>query len=266
MHHVERYLPTIKALATRALDMAVDASPNKPREGEFVCSLMVAVPVARSLLGETDLDLTDAIESVKRLLKRRKKKVVDGLGHDRLAYHFLLYDLTHRVILQLDEGAPDTWPDPPRSDGQIHHDWLHMLCEERLITGFMSWQVSNETKPLHQQKPEDSPDAWVYRELVGLHGVFGMFSAGYLDCEDIAGPVARYHLQHTQPDYTTYQPWALAAFLWFPETVGFAEQQLHDVQTHLSIEGPAGALVPGLLLADAYATLRELLDAESPSE
>ena len=47
----------------------------------------------------------------------------------------------------------------------------------------------------------------------------------------------------------------MAAFLGRPETVPFAEQQLHDVESHLAIAGPAGALLPGLLLADAYASL-----------
>ena len=113
--------------------------------------------------------------------------------------------------------------------------------------------------PFEVQSIDEAPDAWVYREMTSLHGLFGLFSV-YDDMalENRCLGICRYHLQHTQPDYTTYQPWALAAFLYFPETVAFGEQQLHDVATHLSVEGPPGALVPGLLLADAWATLNDL--------
>ncbi len=132
------------------------------------------------------------------------------------------------------------------------------------MAALVTWGPVQGEGPLHAMASDDTPDTWVYRELVGIHGAFGTFVANsYDEPGEIARRAARYHLHHTQPDYTTYQPWALAAFLWFPETVSFAEQQLHDVQTHLSIEGAAGALVPGLLLADAYATLTELLEKTS---
>ncbi|XAL98538.1 hypothetical protein OT109_13230 [Phycisphaeraceae bacterium D3-23] len=109
---------------------------------------------------------------------------------------------------------------------------------------------------LHTQTADDTPDAWVYRELTGLHAL-------HLASQVARGAgwaarcalVAEYHLEHTQPDYTTYQPWALPAFAEGDATAVFAEQQLHDVQTHLAIEGQGGALLPGLLLADASASL-----------
>lgn len=109
---------------------------------------------------------------------------------------------------------------------------------------------------LHAQTADDTPDAWVYRELTGLHALYLASQvtrdAGWaVRCRQVAA----YHVEHTQPDYTTYQPWALAAFAEDASTAGFAEQQLHDVQTHLAIEGPGGALLPGLLLGDAAASL-----------
>ncbi len=96
--------------------------------------------------------------------------------------------------------------------------------------------------------------------MCALHGLFAVGAAesetGLLKR---ARRAARYHVEHTQPDYTTYQPWALSAFACWPETAVFAEQQLHDVTSHLSIERGPGALVPGLLLADAWATLDMLV-------
>jgi hypothetical protein len=109
---------------------------------------------------------------------------------------------------------------------------------------------------LHPQSAGDTPDAWVYRELTGLHALHlaaqvTRETGWAVRCRQVAA----YHLEHTQPDYTTYQPWALAVFAEDGGTAVFAEQQLHDVQTHLAIEGAGGALLPGLLLADAAASL-----------
>ncbi|MFI4859970.1 MAG: hypothetical protein ACIAXF_04730 [Phycisphaerales bacterium JB063] len=109
---------------------------------------------------------------------------------------------------------------------------------------------------LHPQTADDTPDAWVYRELTGLHALHLASQVGRgAGWAARCAQVSAYHLDHTQPDYTTYQPWALSAFAEGESTAVFAEQQLHDVQTHLAIEGPGGALLPGLLLADAAASL-----------
>ena len=101
-------------------------------------------------------------------------------------------------------------------------------------------------------------EPWTYRELTGLHGLHLLS----LDTQDTqlaerTRSIALHHQHHTQPDYTTYQPWALAAFCGQPDTVLFAEQQLHDVETHLHVEGPSRAVVVALLLADATLTLEQ---------
>ena len=252
MDHVARYLPTIKTLAQRALDVAVDASPTKPRQGEFVRSLMLGVPAAQRLLGCADSSADQAVLALKQASETHAPKFVDGVGHARLVYHYLLLDLVCRA------ECAGLLIDPPRSDEQVHHEALRDLCEHRAARRPLAESFSGEGA-LHEQTAADAPEAWVYREMVALHGLVGMFCLhGGAALALRVRSAAVYHLHHTQPDYTTYQPWGLAAFLWFPETVSFAEQQLHDVQTHLSLAGPAGALVPGLLLADAYATLGEL--------
>ena len=274
--HVRKYLPIVERLAEKALDMAIDASPTKPREGEFVRSLMVAVPVANALLGrEPKGDPGLAVEAIVQAAEASNPKIVDGRGHARLAYHYLLFDLVRRGELLREEECGDAVfrIDPPPHDDLIHHRCLYRMCMCRgEIAPLVEWVPYEEgLKPYHEQTVNDTPDTWVYREMVALHGQFNwiIHHNHVLDApEDQAHAVARYHLAHTQPDYTTYQPWALAAFLYFPDTVGFAEQQLHDVETHLYTEGPPGALVPGLLLADAVATLRSVLrqnDEPSPA-
>jgi len=116
---------------------------------------------------------------------------------------------------------------------------------------------SNSRDSLWPRDSDDAIDDWTYRELVGLHALDRLATVTARDdWRQRAHQVAAFHEGHTQPDYITYQPWALAAFARRQETVMFAQQQLHDVTVHLSTGGPAAALVPGLLLADAAAALR----------
>ncbi|HMB94496.1 MAG TPA: hypothetical protein VKK61_00505, partial [Tepidisphaeraceae bacterium] len=67
--------------------------------------------------------------------------------------------------------------------------------------------------------PSDNPETHWYHELVLLHA-----AASYaVQSEDrtIATAVARnaqFHLEQTQPDHATNQPWALFAFIWNPLT------------------------------------------------
>ena len=112
------------------------------------------------------------------------------------------------------------------------------------------------TGPLHEQGPDDAPDFWTYQELTALHA-WDALAEWFEDPRgrDRVAAAARWHMGHTQPDYTTYQPWALAAFGRRDETRGFAEQQMHDAETHLNLAGGAGSVVAGLLLADAWALL-----------
>lgn len=91
--------------------------------------------------------------------------------------------------------------------------------------------------------PDESLDAWTYRELAGLHAVETMARAwpdrglwGWVD------RVAAYHVENTQPDNITGQPWAVAAFARSLEGAMFAEQQLHDAEIYFRNEraGAAG--------------------------
>jgi hypothetical protein len=69
-----------------------------------------------------------------------------------------------------------------------------------------------------------------------------------------ARDIALYHLEYTQPDHVTAQPWAVLVFAAWPDTASFADQQLHDTQVYWR-QGAGGTgggdLVPALLLSDA---------------
>jgi len=66
--------------------------------------------------------------------------------------------------------------------------------------------------------------------------------------------IAMYHLENTQPDNATNQPWGLFAFLWSAKTRSFAEQQMHDATAH---SGGAVSPLAAMLLADAADCLAE---------
>lgn len=108
---------------------------------------------------------------------------------------------------------------------------------------------------LHALHPDESLDAWTYRELAGVHALANLAvlrrNRGWARRVQ---EVARYHLEHTQPDYVTTQPWGLFAFVWSDGAEPLADQQLHDVTSMPATAGgerSKAAALTGLLLADA---------------
>lgn len=123
------------------------------------------------------------------------------------------------------------------------------------VPGHISGDGSNRALHLWDQQ-QDSPDAWAYRELVGLHALSNLaLVRRNRQWATRVQEIAMYHLEHTQPDFFTYEPWGLFGFLWSAKSRPFAEQQLHDVQTHLANATGPKCMAPGLLLADAAASL-----------
>ncbi len=253
--HLDRYLPMVRDLAAKALDMAVDGSPTRPRQGERVVSLMLGVPAARKLLG-AEVDLSAELEVMRTAGGDPNARFTDGVGNHRKAYWYLLMDLYQRFA--------DDPLEVPKAKRWEHEQLWQQLIEYRQAVSMILWMPpGEEPEPLHEQTLDDAPEDWTYRELVGLHALLHL-AVLHRDSTplEIAKQVALYHQHHTQPDYTTYQPWGLPAFLAFPETIPFAEQQLHDVTTHLALEGGPGALLPGLLLADTVWALEQLCGRE----
>lgn len=214
---------------------------------------------------------------------RRPVEACDGRGHARPVYGALFTQVVNRALALL--GPPVGPEDPPeraelpcraielfaharlgmwwgaRDGDPARAPWLALqeIGWHRLLAGVETEPLAHAFDhllpegPLHQQGLEVTPDVWVYRELTTLHALDAIARGPYANTR-LTGRVrsaCRYHTHHTQPDYTTYQPWALGAFLRVPEARVLAEQQLHDVAAHLAIEGPAGAAVPALLLAEA---------------
>ena len=280
-----------RRLAGRALSMAVDGSAHRPRAGEARVSMLLARRAARGLLGDTAGDRCDAGPTPAQALRRLGTqaaeaggvlpRLADGVGHRRGVYGPLCLHLLLSAVAQAGGGGEVRREVQVLAgclsqagevggavgvDVALWHAVARLECAMLLDApdaGAAALQaigaavsVSGRGGALHPQSPDDTPDAWVYRELTGLHALYlAAQIAGDPSWAARCAQAAVYHLGHTQPDYTTYQPWGLACFSADVETAVFAEQQLHDVQTHLSIEGPGGALLPGLLLADAAAAM-----------
>ena len=256
LHDVSRYRGLIQSVAEQAVAAAVDASPHRARPDEVRYSLTQMLPAARRLLGQ-DVELKAPPTGL-------RVSFVDGRGQQRPVYRCLAAYLHWRATGDCPVMRLDGSGDPAIGLWQLWHRQAEggavSLSDVEAIVG-LGANAGGEDAPLRPQSSDESPDHWTYRELTGLHALQAIASGSSLDDETraalrgrIAG-VARYHQQHTQPDYTTYQPWAVSAFLSEPATTWFAEQQLHDVQTHLAIEGGGGAVLPALLLASAYADL-----------
>jgi hypothetical protein len=131
---------------------------------------------------------------------------------------------------------------------------LHRLNARLAPTGWLS--------PPHHADDEIQPDVLSYREIIALHNVYALGRL-YANPELIARThaVADMHVEFTQTDYFTSQPWGLACFLSRPSTVMLGEQQLNDCSIIVSQQAllpghPPGA-INALILADAWIALHE---------
>ena len=113
--------------------------------------------------------------------------------------------------------------------------------------------IAHQTPAGHflQPSPNDNLESWWYAELVLLHAV-GTRAAVTNDAGAYraAERAASYHLNETQPDHATSEPWAVFPFLLQPATQSLAEQLLHNA----SMAPPSATSL--LLLADALYCLR----------
>jgi hypothetical protein len=267
------YAGVAQSLARQALSVATDNAPHRAREGEKRFPLAKVLPATRMLIGDAEADdrlsVTDTVLELSQTLAEPNGHVTDGFGHHRPVYALLAIHLLGtaaklmgdlETLAQVKQAA--TLLLNRKSIGSDALDprlaaWRRLIARQHGLEEAEDLPLAcDEPAPLVSLGLNDLIDSWTYYELVGLHGLH--LSSLIEQDKALADRVrwaAEYHLGHTQPDYTTYQPWGLAAFASNPQTTVFAEQQLHDVATHLSIEGPGGAVMPALLLADAAATM-----------
>lgn len=230
--------------------------------------------------------LADAFKKNGGWEAKRAVDACDGHGHARPVYgalyaHVLLralafaHPVTPETLCEHNEAAEvgeklmellygtrlGLWRNSPEADVAMV-PWLNVLSADQAVAlaqGF-THQARNAMEAvipadehagaLHIQGMGDTQDTWVYRELTALHALDTVAQmSGDAALKERVLAACLYHTRHTQTDYTTYQPWALVAFLHQEETVSMADQQLHDVAAHFAIAGAPGAAVPAVLLA-----------------
>lgn len=270
-----RYVALMREWATRALDDSAGARAFVQTGGP---SVTLGAPAARLLLSPhaPAAPARASAAELARLLREHAIgpiKFADTFGFSRPAYYPLLVhlhlaalpeagDLAEQVAAQADgvAGVPDAslrlwWALCLDEAGeQLQQDAIR-----RHAAGVVAAvaDAPGDAGSLHRREGlDDLLDAWTFRELVGLHALAWMaIRTGNATWARRAAEIAVAHQAVTQPDYTTYQPWGVFAFLFTPETTLFADQQLHDTATNLHVERGGAGLVPGLLLADAAAAL-----------
>jgi hypothetical protein len=248
--HLTDYRPTLRRLIEQLLDVARDNWTHQPRAGEKRYRMSNLLPAARRLI-DAETSQTDDYPSPPA--DDLDVKFEDGHGHTRPAYRHLAIR-----IYQLARGSPQ-----PIQLSDTNEDFSSQLWQTLLkataknlsleaVRSAITQAVDLDADgPLHPQSVDEAMDHWTYRELVGLQALQGLATA--LASSEIQGRVtaaAAYHLAHTQPDYTTYQPWGLSAFLSSTPTVSLADQQIHDLTTQVHINSPASAIIASLILAD----------------
>jgi len=149
--------------------------------------------------------------------------------------------------------------------------WLLMLAQEHaglavpetlmkgLVRRGMAAVSRGAVAPLHAPAASSALEGFVYDDLCALHAAFNAAVMAGDRGEQLmaaAEKVVKWHVENTQPDNTTQEPWAVAAFAALDDTATFASQQVHDAIQRLTTS-PAprtdGGILAGLL-ADAIVT------------
>jgi len=196
-------------------------------------------------------------------------QIVDAAGHSRPVYRpLLVYSwllaAEREDEIQASSGSLQGWIE--RLDDSIVSSLV--FATSGMLLKNQTWSARAVEKFGHlidHQQPsgaffaEDSganPETRWYEELIALHAM-ASYAVRVNDqrAEQAAQRNALFHLEETQPDHASAQPWGLLAFAQFAPPM--ADQILHA----LTMQYPAGVTgVPLLLLTDALYGLRRLIE------
>lgn len=270
---------------------AASSTPPTPANARSVGFVM---PVAKHLLGGERLPreqlhrLTHDASGVDLPRADKPPRFVDGFGHTRPYYQWLTMHLCQLALRTQDQPFQfhATPPEAGAANEPTARQALPTLGRFDAVEAdpaLTLWMILPRFVALRGIEPltevmaavdriVDSPgpngelhafneaddllDAWWYRELVGLHALCNLaLLANNQRWLSRVDDIVDYHMDNTQPDHVTTQPWAVHAFALRQQTTIFAEQQMHDATTAMhNHEGRAGILA-GLLFADAAVML-----------
>ncbi|MCC6423689.1 MAG: hypothetical protein IT447_09455 [Phycisphaerales bacterium] len=197
-------------------------------------------------------------------------RIIDRNGHGRPIYRpLLVYALTRANVLTNHKGEMESFNWPAENLPANLAEPAAIACWEALSLFVAKIDGARNTFDqliARQQKsgsfllarPSDSPDMRWYYELVMLHAL-GSYAAQSGDPSAMKAMRhnALFHLEESQPDHATNQPWGLFAFIWVAEARPLADQLLHTLQTQHP-DGIGG--IAAILVADALLCLRCVAD------
>ena len=113
-----------------------------------------------------------------------------------------------------------------RGDGPVSTAWelwLSVLQKDEEHANALAqrlFRMQNADGTWHALNVDTNLDAFVFDELCTLHALGNAaIETGRLDWKERVRKGCLYHLENTQPDNTTNQPWALAAFAMHEDTL-----------------------------------------------
>jgi hypothetical protein len=218
-------------------------------------------------------DFTGIASACDRLLESGavELRVIDAAGHRRSHYPGLLLHAWRRTLAQLNglrtppphsggwaEGIERWRASLTATDDAVGRTWAaHARGEPESASSFQQLIDGQQSSgALLKPDPSQNPETLWYEELVLLHALTAYaVCSGNPKARAAASRAAEHHLNETQPDHATSEPWGLLAFILNPNTRSLADQMLHTVQV-LHPNGATG--VTAILLADVLDCLREL--------
>jgi hypothetical protein len=196
-------------------------------------------------------------------------RVIDAAGHQRPHYPGLLVYAWRRTLAKVESfltpaqasawaGGIEQWLEVLRKvSDPVGRAWATLALEGSVADSAFG-QLAKQQQPsgaLLKADPSKNPETLWYDELVLLHALTASAVRGGDAQMQSSLRAAEYHLNETQPDHATSEPWGLLAFILNPNAHSLADQMLHTVQV-LHPNGAAG--VTAILLADVLDCLREL--------
>lgn len=234
----ERYIQLIEAILARSEGVFV---PQVEDEATVQVERGLVLPLA---MGGAEASTIEPV--IDPLLRRGagNARVVDAARQARPHYPALLVYAWRR--------ARELWPDliPAVTD-----EWRTRLQTTGDVVASAWSNLARGTEVTAVELPSGgNPETRWYEELVLLDALARhAYLTGDTNALAAIDRAALYHMNETQPDHATAEPWGLLAFIHNRDTHSVADQMLHTVQVHQPA-GPRG--VTRILLADTLHCLR----------
>jgi hypothetical protein len=193
-------------------------------------------------------------------------RIVDAAGHERSHYAGLLLYAWRTAFARISprlsaderarwEQAMSTWAAQPNDSADVGgRAWWSLAGRRREAIERLIEAQQPSGAFLRTDRSRNPETTW-FEELVILHAV-GAYAVREHESEAAERAMLRatgYHLNETQPDHATNEPWGLLPFILNPATRSVADQMLHTVRV-LHPKGVTG--VTAILMADVLDCLR----------